>query len=81
MADGGQNFFKVCMSVFMENNHDENNEISIKRRRTYAEAKKNGKKKSLTGVKKLIMICTWNKGNVRKFKDIIWFDQNKWYTF
>lgn len=67
MADGGQGFFKVCMSIIPDNNLNEEADVdtldsegldeSKKKRTTYAEGGTVGKEASVTSVYKLIMVC------------------------
>jgi hypothetical protein len=56
MADGGQGFFKICMSVFPENylkecSEDKENMSPQKKRTSYVEGGSVGSKGKLTGVK------------------------------
>ena len=62
MADGGQGFFKICMSVMPENQVDqdnslgENGEVPVKKRK-YNEGGSIGNMSKVTSVHKLIMLC------------------------
>ncbi|CAH0557396.1 unnamed protein product [Brassicogethes aeneus] len=71
MADGGQGFFKICMTILPENyisesNKSQNNQSSdeednfespIKKRKLYSEGGSTGHKAKLTSVHRLIMLC------------------------
>lgn len=69
MADGGQGFFKICLTIFPEkyspeldcNIDDSDQETGynspIKKRSLYSEGGSIGKKGKLTGVHRLIMLC------------------------
>jgi hypothetical protein len=62
MADGGQGFFKICMSVFPENylkecSEDKENMSPQKKRTSYVQGGSVGSKGQLTGVKRFIMVC------------------------
>ena len=66
MADGGQGFFKICMTILPENyspeldcsigSDSEEDDVPIKKRKLYAEGGSSGKKAKLTSVHRL-MLC------------------------
>lgn len=56
MADGGQGFFKISMSVLPDDNEIQEN--NLKRRHLYSEGGTTGQKGMLTSVNRLIMLCT-----------------------
>ncbi|CAH1107748.1 unnamed protein product [Psylliodes chrysocephalus] len=58
MADGGQGFFKICMTVLPEDYFCENYEVSEKKRKLYAEGGSVGVKPKLCSVNRLLMMCT-----------------------
>lgn len=62
MADGGQGFFKICMSILPENcdleSGEEDNVGSVKKKRSsYASRGTVGQKAKETSVKRLILLC------------------------
>lgn len=57
MADGGQGFFKVSMSVWSDDYLDAADSTSDNKRATYQEGGTCSKTSKLTSVKKLIIIC------------------------
>lgn len=63
MADGGQKFLKICMSIFesssMDIDSDNDDEIlnSTKKRKTYAEGGSLDGEIKMTSVRKLILLC------------------------
>lgn len=59
MADGGQGFFKICMTILPEGYFcDENYEVLEKKRKLYAEGGSVGVKPKLGSVNRLLMLCT-----------------------
>lgn len=58
MADGGQGFFKICMSVLpLSNDESEEETEPSKKRSRYCEGGSFGKSANLDGVKKVILLC------------------------
>ena len=56
MADGGQGFLKLCLTVF-PNDYDHSNDSTYRKRSLYSDGGMSGKTQNLTGVNKLIMLC------------------------
>lgn len=56
MADSGQEFFKISMSVFTKNG-DENDANNTVRRSTYSAGGKTGRSAPLTSVRRIVMLC------------------------
>lgn len=59
MADGGQNFFKLCLTILPDDYFEEENseDPPLKKRKTYSEGGSIGEKAKLTSVKRTIMLC------------------------
>ena len=57
MADSGQGFMKLTMSVFPKDDSDVDCDIDIKKRRLYAESQGCSEKQTLTSVHKVIILC------------------------
>lgn len=57
MADGGQDFFKICMSILPQFVDEENGKLPFKKRKLYSDGGSVGQKAVETSVNRLIILC------------------------
>ncbi|CAH1104522.1 unnamed protein product [Psylliodes chrysocephalus] len=57
MADGGQSFFKICMSIMGKEDQEDEEERVIKKRKLYSEGGSTSTQAKLSSVHRVILLC------------------------